>query len=333
MSYENFDYDKALNSIKATLFDIYEAQERLVGSIEDDGKRQTQINKYIKMKDTAINLIEDVENLTNDQIVRNVVNEQEQTKNEENVDSEPKLVEINLNSKTDELLKESDNQPVDEVPVEESVEEIDKEATNDEPNTNTNTNIDTDTDNATFEEDTTEQTSSNTETIENDDNSVELPKEEKQEISNESNDSQEDIKEEEIEEEKQSENEDVKEESVNKFYLDDRNGTKPNFAFVPKELYSIIKKNGIFELNSNKKEEINDVKDDRIHKTDENKPKGIIVRNDQFMKLALSKRRQEGVLADAKIFRVEQAKASRKKMLEEEEKKLDIKTKNLKLAI
>ena len=25
MSYENFDYDKALNSIKATLFDIYEA--------------------------------------------------------------------------------------------------------------------------------------------------------------------------------------------------------------------------------------------------------------------------------------------------------------------
>ena len=223
-------------------------------------------------------------------------------------------------------MKESDNtKSVDEVPVEESVEEIDKEATNDEPNTN----IDTDTDNATFEEDTTEQTSSNTETIENDDNSVELPKEEKQEISNESDDSQE----EQIEEEKQSENEDVKEESVNKFYLDDRNGTKPNFAFVPKELYSIIKKNGIFELNSNKKEEINDVKDDRIHKTDENKPKGIIVRNDQFMKLALSKRRQEGVLADAKIFRVEQAKASRKKMLEEEEKKLDIKTKNLKLAI
>lgn len=322
MSYENFDYDKALNSIKATLFDIYEAQERLVGSIEDDGKRQIQINKYIKMKNTAINLIKDVENLTNDQIVRNVVNEQEQTKNEENVDSEPKLVEINLDSKTDELLKESDNtKSVDEVPVEESVEEIDKEATNDEPNTN----IDTDT----FEEDTTEQTSSNTETIENDDNSVELPTEEKQEISNESDDSQE----EQVEEEKQSENEEVKEEAVSKFYLDDRNGTKPNFAFVPKELYSVIKKNGIFELNLNAKEEINDAKDDRIHKTDENKPKGIIVRNDQFMKLALSKRRQEGILADAKIFRVEQAKASRKKMLEEEEKKLEIKTKNLKLAI
>lgn len=322
MSYENFDYDKALNSIKATLFDIYEAQERLVGSIEDDGKRQIQINKYIKMKNTAINLIKDVENLTNDQIVRNVVNEQEQTKNEENVDSEPKLVEINLDSKTDELLKESDNtKSVDEVPVEESVEEIDKEATNDEPNTN----IDTDT----FEEDTTKQTSSNTETIENDDNSVELSKEEKQEISNESDDSQE----EQIEEEKQSENEEIKEEAISKFYLDDRNGTKPNFAFVPKELYSVIKKNGIFELNLNAKEEINDAKDDRIHKTDENKPKGIIVRNDQFMKLALSKRRQEGVLADAKIFRVEQAKASRKKMLEEEEKKLDIKTKNLKLAI
>lgn len=322
MSYENFDYDKALNSIKATLFDIYEAQERLVGSIEDDGKRQIQINKYIKMKNTAINLIKDVENLTNDQIVRNVVNEQEQTKNEENVDSEPKLVEINLDSKTDELLKESDNtKSVDEVPVEESVEEIDKEATNDEINSDT------------FQEDIPEQTSSNPEDIENDDNSVELTTEETKEVSNESDDSQGDIKEEQIEDEKQSGNEEVKKETVSKFYLDDRNGTKPNFAFVPKELYSVIKKNGIFELNSNTKEEINDVKDDRIHKTDENKPKGIIVRNDQFMKLALSKRRQEGVLADAKIFRVEQAKASRKKMLEEEEKKLDIKTKNLKLAI
>lgn len=318
MSYDNFDYDKALNSIKATLFDIYEAQERLVGSIEDDEKRQIQINKYIKMKDTAINLIEDVENLTNDQIVRNAVNEQEQTKNEENVDSEPKLVEINLDSKTAEPIEESDNtKSVDEVPV----EEIDKEATKDEINSDT------------FQEDIPEQTSSNPEDIENDDNSVELPKEEKQEISNESNDSQEDIKEEQIEDEKQSGNEEVKKETVSKFYLDDRNGTKPNFAFVPKELYSVIKKNGIFELNSNTKEEINDVKDDRIHKTDENKPKGIIVRNDQFMKLALSKRRQEGVLADAKIFRIEQAKASRKKLLKEEEKKLDIKTKNLKLTV
>ncbi len=322
MSYENFDYDKALNSIKATLFDIYEAQERLVGSIEDDGKRQIQINKYIKMKDTAINLIEDVENLTNDQIVRNAVNEQEQTKNEENVDSEPKLVEINLDSKTAEPIEESDNtKSVDEVPVEESVEEIDKEATNDEINSDT------------FQEDIPEQTSSNPEDIENDDNSVELTTEETKEVSNESDDSQEDIKEEQIEDEKQSGNEEVKKETVSKFYLDDRNGTKPNFAFVPKELYSVIKKNGIFELNSNTKEEINDVKDDRIHKTDENKPKGIIVRNDQFMKLALSKRRQEGVLADAKIFRIEQAKASRKKLLKEEEKKLDIKTKNLKLTV
>lgn len=322
MSYENFDYDKALNSIKATLFDIYEAQERLVGSIEDDEKRQIQINKYIKMKDTAINLIEDVENLTNDQIVRNVVNEQEQTKNEENVDSEPKLVEINLDSKTAEPIEESDNtKSVDEVPVEESVEEIDKEATKDEINSDT------------FQEDIPEQTSSNPEDIENDDNSIELTTEETKEVSNESDDSQEDIKEEQIEDEKQSGNEEVKKETVSKFYLDDRNGTKPNFAFVPKELYSVIKKNGIFELNSNTKEEINDVKDDRIHKTDENKPKGIIVRNDQFMKLALSKRRQEGVLADAKIFRIEQAKASRKKMLKEEEKKLDIKTKNLKLTV
>ena len=274
------------------------------------------------MKDTAINLIEDVENLTNDQIVRNAVNEQEQTKNEENVDSEPKLVEINLDSKTAEPIEESDNtKSVDEVPVEESVEEIDKEATKDEINSDT------------FQEDIPEQTSSNPEDIENDDNSVELTTEETKEVSNESDDSQEDIKEEQIEDEKQSGNEEVKKETVSKFYLDDRNGTKPNFAFVPKELYSVIKKNGIFELNSNTKEEINDVKDDRIHKTDENKPKGIIVRNDQFMKLALSKRRQEGVLADAKIFRIEQAKASRKKLLKEEEKKLDIKTKNLKLTV
>lgn len=63
MSYKDFDYENALSSIKASLFDIYENQERIIGSIEDEQLRQGQITRYIKMKDTAITLIEDITNL------------------------------------------------------------------------------------------------------------------------------------------------------------------------------------------------------------------------------------------------------------------------------
>src|SRR5699024_5636426 len=74
-----------------------------------------------------------------------------------------------------------------------------------------------------------------------------------------------------------------------KFYLDNRNGSKPNFAYVPEKLYLKIKSNAITSFDNNK-----------IYKQDTEKRRGIIVRNDQFMKLSLSRHRQEGVLQEAK---------------------------------
>ena len=54
-----------------------------------------------------------------------------------------------------------------------------------------------------------------------------------------------------------------------------------------------------------------DTSDGNIYKKDDLPVKGIIVRNDQYMKLALSKHRQEGVLAEAKNYRIETVKRKR----------------------
>ena len=59
-----------------------------------------------------------------------------------------------------------------------------------------------------------------------------------------------------------------------KFYLDSRNGEKPNFAYVPKTIFTKLKSNSVSKDINNK-----------IYKQDEEEKKGIIVRKDQFMKL------------------------------------------------
>lgn len=100
--------------------------------------------------------------------------------------------------------------------------------------------------------------------------------------------------------------EDIDKSDLPKFYLDYRNGDKPNFAFVPESIYTKLKANGTLESIDN-----------RIYKQDEEEQRGIIVRSDQFMKLSLSKDRQEGVLKEAKHFRIEQARKSREKLQEE----------------
>ena len=61
-----------------------------------------------------------------------------------------------------------------------------------------------------------------------------------------------------------------------------------------------------------------------MYKDDTNKTKGIIVRNDQYMKLALSKHRQEGVIKEAKNYRIEVVKEKRKKEQEEALKKAKV---------
>ena len=82
-----------------------------------------------------------------------------------------------------------------------------------------------------------------------------------------------------------------------------RNGEKPNFAFVPETIFVKLKSNSISEIINN-----------RIYKQDDEEKKGIIVRKDQFMKLSLSKERQDGVLKEAKVFRIKQAKKSRQQL-------------------
>ena len=54
--------------------------------------------------------------------------------------------------------------------------------------------------------------------------------------------------------------------AIEKFYLDDRNGTRPNFAYVPQNLLEVIKQNGITSLNKEPK-----VDDKKIQKKDEDK--------------------------------------------------------------
>ena len=70
----------------------------------------------------------------------------------------------------------------------------------------------------------------------------------------------------------------------------------------------------------------------RYMKQDNEKPRGIIVRSDQYMKLALSKHRQEGVLKEARKYRMEEVKRKRKeeqkRELEKAEVKIDIQESN-----
>ena len=52
----------------------------------------------------------------------------------------------------------------------------------------------------------------------------------------------------------------------------------------------------------------------KFYKQDELDTKGIIVRSDQFMKLSLSKKRQEGILMEAKQYRINLATKSREQL-------------------
>ena len=102
MSYKDFDYENALSSIKASLFDIYENQERIIGSIEDEQLRQGQITRYIKMKDTAITLIEDITNLYDKD--RNKTAKKENNNKEIPIEVEkPEVVELKPEQKTENI--------------------------------------------------------------------------------------------------------------------------------------------------------------------------------------------------------------------------------------
>ncbi len=108
-----------------------------------------------------------------------------------------------------------------------------------------------------------------------------------------------------------------------------------NFAYVPKKLYEKIKNHKeLVSTDDDTKELVQENQDQKtlnninFYKEDKEKPRGIIVRNDQYMKLALSKRRQEGVVQEARKFHKEelnkQRKENQKKELEKAVVKFDI---------
>ena len=240
--YDNYNYEDSVRTIKSALFDIYEHQEIVIGSIENDIEREKHVNKYIDVKNSALELVRKIEELYNK---KNQITSQSFKKN---IDKSEEL-------KIDEEEPESVEQESEE--TSDLIDEDDEE-----------------------EPESVEQEAEETSDLIDEDNDNRLLKK--------------------IDEGFESIEEDPIE-SLEKYYLDDRNGSKPNFAYVPINLYEKIK--------NYKNEDEN-----KLYKQDDIEKKGIIVRNDQYMKLSLSKHRQEGVLKEAKAYRIDQARKSRIKL-------------------
>ena len=92
-----------------------------------------------------------------------------------------------------------------------------------------------------------------------------------------------------------------KDHPVQKYYLANSDIT-PNFAYVPEKILVKLKQK--------------DNKANNYYKKDDLQTKGILVRSDQFMKLSLSKKRQEGILREAKEYRIKLATKSREQLEE-----------------
>ncbi len=311
----DFDYNTALEVIKASLFDIYESQEQIIGAIEDEGLRQEQINNYIRTKDLASKLIEEINNLyetkktnvskvsteehsSNDNIKINTTN------NEALVDSLIQSPQSNKSVPTD--MTSDINQEIESTEIENQIDDSDEM----ELQLNTEETEENDiTDNSDIESDELESE------INEEDDNEEAPTEdsakpliplEKDDLTKLASDEISENNENEIENSNQANID----EHRNLFYLDDRNGTKPNFAYVPSVLLETIKKNSITDINA----VFPVTNNNQFIKDDLEKPKGIIVRNDQFVKLSLSEHRQKTVLEDAKLYRIEQARVSREQL-------------------
>lgn len=221
--YRDFDYEKSIEKIKSALFDIYENQEIIIGSINDERRKATHVNNYIEVKNKATNLIESITNLY---------------EKEEFVDMQ-KSAKVN-----EEVFDNVETKVIDSEP--QLIEQEEKHEDN----------------------------------------------------SNDENKEVNELEDEDFNEEEKNEIQEEKE--LEKFYLED-SGNQPNFAYVSEAIYEKIKNHG-------------EVVDNNIYKIDKEDKKGIIVRTDQFMKLSLSRHRQEGVLKEAKMFRIEQAKKSRERL-------------------
>lgn len=298
-----FNYKDSLNGIKASLFDIYEDQEQEIGLEQNPEKRHARLNKFIEVKDIALTLIEAIQYLyeekeNNTTIVKNKLENPKIPDKKE----ESKILDMVENSNT-ENIEEDSNISSDFNEEEISQEDVDENYEEDEE--------------ITFENQEDEKISENSdEQEENDENTDDI-------------DNQEEIN---YDEENSVQ--------LKKYYLD-CDIKDVNFAYVPQSLYEKIKnfsptslsEEGIEDDNSmteenDEMESEEEAENTRYIKQDSEKPRGIIVRSDQYMKLALSKHRQEGVLQEARKYRVEEVKRRRKeeqkRELEKAEVKIDI---------
>lgn len=327
MAYQNFNHNDAIDSIKANLFDIYEEQERIIGGLADDELKQRQINDFIRIKDTAVNLIDAIENLyiNNYSPVANIPVTDEITNNQDfqTNESNSPVVDNNLDEVNNDIVSETENIQNDN-PVLINVDDSYQEPINQEVPDIAQPEVDSqvnDIENVTIDP---ALEISNTESEDTDDDDDDGTIEEMTipiNIEEEPTDNQDEdsninvIDNNMVNEEMETPVEVDINDNRNLFYLDDRNGRKPNFAYVPQILLDRIKQNGVRETTMDMS---SDKDSNKFYKEDKEKPKGIIVRNDQYMKLALSRYRQESVIRDAKMYRIEQAKASRIKLEQEQ---------------
>lgn len=283
-----FDYKSSLNGIKANLFDIYENQEQIIGLEQDESKRNEHLNKFIEMKDIALMLLDEIESLYISDI------------KDEDLDivklSNPKLPELEEESK---ILNLVENKKSDSIKEDESTETNEENTENNSENVDDTPNLekyylDCDKKRVNFAYVPVklfDKLKANGVLTRDNDNQFQLSdtSDDDSNLDLESNTLDEDFNEEEINDLESSSNQNDEEENdENENILDDFNS--------------------------------------KIIKEDEEKPRGIIVRSDQYMKLALSRHRQEGVLKEARLYRINEVKRKRREnqKIELEKAKVDI---------
>ena len=277
-----FDYKSSLNGIKANLFDIYENQEQIIGLEQDESKRNKRLNKFIEMKDIALMLLDEIESLYISDI------------KDEDLDmvklSNPKLPELEEESK---ILNLVENKKSDSIKEDESTE------TNEE-NTENNSDDADDTQNLEKYYLNCDKKRVNFAYV-----PVKLF-------------------------DKLKANGVLTRDNDNQFQLSDTSVDDGNLDLESSALDEDFNEEEINDVESSlnqNDEEKNEENEDALYdfnskiiKEDEEKPRGIIVRSDQYMKLALSKHRQEGVIREAKTYRINEA---RKRQRENQKKELE----------
>ena len=264
---EDYDYKVSLNNIKANLFDIYEDQERIIGELGDSSRNQ--LNNFIKVKDMALNLVNSISDLYDEDtvVLENPEDNTSVDDNSGNQESSDNDIEFSDNDNDDDSINNIsiDNNKKDET-LDKYYLECDEKKLNFAYVPESLLNV----------------------IKKNGTKNIEISKKEENESTNDLDDNelsnnQEDEFNEEQSVEESNKNEDIDTEDVN----NDTENTE--------------------EIEENIKD------DSKLYKTDSSsiKIKGIIVRNDQYMKLALSKHRQEGVLKEAKNYRIEMVKKNR----------------------